>query len=76
MTDLTREIVRTQLKQRARDEPVYLKAREIAAEVDASTKAVAYYLAELEGETNDIVLERWGRSKSTTWKLIRRQENP
>lgn len=66
MNDLTQETVRTGLEQQARHEPVYLEAREIAAELDASTKAVASYLVELEGEMNDIVLKRWGRSKRST----------
>lgn len=71
MTDGTRDTVRAYLKRLARDEPVHVRAREIAAEFDGSAKAVAYYLAELEDEMDDLTVERWGRSNSITWKITR-----
>lgn len=73
MTNVTRNAVRAHLERLADDEPVYISASEIAAEFDGSAKAVAYYLAELEGEMNDLMLERWGRSTSITWKLTRQK---
>ncbi len=34
-----------------------------------STKAVAHYLSQLQDELTHILLEQWGRSKSTTWRV-------
>lgn len=71
MTNTTSETVRTYLERHADEEPTYLKAREIARDIETSPKAVGQYLRQLQNELNDITLTQWGRSKSVTWKLQR-----
>ena len=67
MTTITTDSVRTYLEQRASEEPTYLKAHDIAADLETSPKAVAQYFHRLQDELTGITLEQWGRSKSTTW---------
>ncbi|WP_372911742.1 hypothetical protein [Salinigranum sp.] len=69
MSNISRETVHAYLVETASPEPTYLRAREIATELDASPKAVAQYLSQLQDELVDVSLEQWGRSKSTTWRL-------
>jgi hypothetical protein len=69
MSNVTRQTVRAYLVETADTEPTYLRARDIASELDGSPKAVAQYLSQLQDELSDISLEQWGRSKSTTWRI-------
>lgn len=69
MTNVSRQSVREYLVEVAESEPTYLRAREIARDLDSSPKAVAQYLSQLQPELTDVSLEQWGRSKSTTWRL-------
>ena len=71
MTQITSDSIRTYLEQRATDEPTYLKAQDIASDLETSPKAVAQYLHRLQNELTDITLTQWGRSKSVTWQLRR-----
>ena len=71
MTTITSDSVRTYLKQRATEEPTYLKAHDIAADLETSPKAVAQHLHRLQDELTDITLTQWGRSKSVTWHVQR-----
>ena len=67
MAHITRQDVRSYLATLADSEPTYLRSHEIADELDGSPKAVGQYLQQLEGNLTDLSIERWGRSKSTTW---------
>ena len=69
MSNISRQTVRRYLVETADAEPTYLRAREIASDLDGSPKAVAQYLSQLQDELVDVSLEKWGRSKSTTWRL-------
>lgn len=71
MSNISRQTVRRYLVETADSEPTYLRAREIASDLDGSPKAVAQYLSQLQDELVDVSLEQWGRSKSTTWRLER-----
>ena len=71
MTQITSDSIRAYLEQRATDEPAYLKANDIASDLETSPKAVAQYLHQLQGELTDITLTQWGRSKSVTWQVQR-----
>jgi predicted ArsR family transcriptional regulator len=53
----------------ADSEPTYLRARDIAEELDGSPKAVGQHLQQLQDDLVDLSLEQWGRSKSTTWRI-------
>jgi predicted transcriptional regulator len=69
MSNISRKTVRRYLVETASTEPTYLRAREIASDLDGSPKAVAQYLSQLQDELADVSLEKWARSKSTTWRL-------
>lgn len=69
VSGLSRRTVRAYLIGTADTEPTYLRARDIADDLDASLKAVAQYLSQLQNDLADVSLEQWGRSKSTTWRL-------
>ncbi|WP_433633565.1 DUF7123 family protein [Halomicrococcus sp. NG-SE-24] len=69
MSDITRQAVREYIVTTADAEPTYLRAREIASELDSSPKAVAQYLRQLQDELGEVSIEQWGRSKSTTWRI-------
>ncbi|WP_135666913.1 DUF7123 family protein [Halorhabdus rudnickae] len=69
MSDISRHTVRRYLVKTASSEPTYLRAHEIASDLGGSPKAVAQYLSQLQDELADVSLEKWARSKSTTWRL-------
>jgi predicted transcriptional regulator len=69
MSTLSRQTVRAYLVGTADTEPTYLRARDIADDLDASPKAVAQYLSQLQDDLADMLLEQWGRSKSITWRV-------
>lgn len=69
MSNISRQTVHAYLVKTASSEPMYFRAREIANDLDASPKAVAQYLSQLQDDLVDVSLEQWGRSKSTTWRL-------
>ena len=71
MTHISSKSVRSYLEQRATDEPTYLKAHDIASDLETSPKVVAQYLHRLQDELTDITLTQWGRSKSVTWQVQR-----
>ncbi|MDS0261807.1 hypothetical protein DVK05_15310 [Halorubrum sp. Atlit-8R] len=69
MSSISRRTVHAYLVETADTEPTYLRARDIASDLDGSPKAVAQYLSQLQDDLTDVSLEQWGRSKSTTWRL-------
>ncbi|WP_419181074.1 DUF7123 family protein [Haloarcula halobia] len=69
MSNISRQTVQRYLVETASSEPIYLRAREIASDLDGSPKAVAQYLSQLQDGLTIVSLEQWGRSKSTTWRL-------
>ncbi|QFU84394.1 hypothetical protein GCU68_17760 (plasmid) [Natronorubrum aibiense] len=48
MSNISRQTVHAYLVEMASSEPTYLRAREIANDLDASPKAVAQYLSQLQ----------------------------
>ena len=58
MTNITTDSVRTYLGQRITEKPTYLKAHDIAADLDTSPKAVAQYLHQPQDEFTGITLLR------------------
>ena len=71
MTYITSDSIRAHLEQCATDEPTYLKAHDIASDLETSPKAVSQYLHRLQDELTDITLTQWSRSKSVTWLVQR-----
>lgn len=47
----------------------YFRAKHIAEALGLSAKQVGVRLAGLEEKSDDIDIEKWSRSKSTTWRV-------
>lgn len=69
MSAISREDVHRYLVSTTGAEPRYVRAREIAADLDASPRAVGQYLLQLQDSGPGLSLEQWARAKSTTWRV-------
>ncbi|MCT9096474.1 DUF7123 family protein [Haloarchaeobius sp. HME9146] len=47
----------------------YFRAKNIAEAIGLSSKQVGTRLPRLAEKTDDVEIEKWGRSRSTTWKV-------
>jgi DNA-binding Lrp family transcriptional regulator len=47
----------------------YLRARQIADGIGLSAKQVGARLPKLAEESDDVEIEKWGRARSTTWRV-------
>jgi hypothetical protein len=47
----------------------YFRSKNIAAHLGLSSKQVGVRLPELAEKTEDVDIEKWSRSKSTTWRV-------
>jgi hypothetical protein len=51
--------------------PRYYKSKHIASELDLTPKEVGVNMGILQGRASDLRIEKWGYSKSTTWRVER-----
>jgi predicted ArsR family transcriptional regulator len=47
----------------------YFRSKNIAEQLGLSSKQVGVRLPELAEKSEEVDIEKWGRSKSTTWKV-------
>ena len=47
----------------------YFRARNIADAIGLTAKQVGAYLPRLAEDAEDIEIEKWGRARSTTWRV-------
>jgi DNA-binding Lrp family transcriptional regulator len=47
----------------------YFRAKNIAAAIDLSAKQVGVRLPRLADRAEELDIEKWGRSRSTTWRV-------
>jgi len=47
----------------------YFRSKNIAARLDLSAKQVGQLLPQLGEKSDDIDVEKWGRARSTTWRV-------
>lgn len=47
----------------------YFRAKNIAAQLELSAKQVGTRLPRLAEKSEDVEIEKWGRSRSTTWRV-------
>ncbi|PSP76535.1 hypothetical protein BRC81_13055 [Halobacteriales archaeon QS_1_68_20] len=47
----------------------YFRAKNIAESIGLSSKQVGVRLPELADKSEEVEIEKWGRAKSTTWKV-------
>lgn len=71
MTLNTSDSVHTYLHQRATGEPTYLKAHDIASDLETSPITIAQYLHRLQDDLTDITLTQRNRSETVTWYVQR-----
>jgi len=70
-TEVERRIVAYLQDSAARGER-YFRSRNIADALGLSSKEVGVRLPELDEKTEDLDIEKWGRARSTTWKVTPR----
>ncbi|MFB6074005.1 MAG: FaeA/PapI family transcriptional regulator [Haloarculaceae archaeon] len=49
----------------------YFRARQIAEHLGLSAKQVGVRLPRLAEEADEVDIEKWGRARSTTWRVTR-----
>jgi len=49
----------------------YFRAKNIAENLGLSSKQVGARLPKLAEESDDVDIEKWGRARSTTWRVTR-----
>jgi len=47
----------------------YFRARHIADAVGLTSKEVGVRLSDLDEKSDEVKIEKWGRSRSTTWRV-------
>ncbi|WP_267163038.1 DUF7123 family protein [Halovenus salina] len=47
----------------------YFRSKNIANHIGLSSKQVGARLPKLDEETDDVEIEKWGRARSTTWRV-------
>ena len=47
----------------------YFRAKNIAESIGLSSKQVGARLPELADKSDEVEIEKWGRARSTTWKV-------
>ena len=73
MTDLSeedREILQYLRDSVSRGEQ-YFRSKNIAEQLGLSPKQVGTRLPKLDEQTDDVEIEKWGRARSTTWRVSR-----
>lgn len=49
----------------------YFRAKNIAEQLELTSKQVGARLPKLAEESEDVEIEKWGRARSTTWRVTR-----
>ncbi len=68
LTEDERRIV-AYLRERVANGEAYVRSRHIADAVDMTANQVGARLANLTDKADEIEIEKWGRSRSTTWRV-------
>ena len=68
MTDEDRRIL-AYLHERAAGGERYFRAKHIAEGLGLSAKQVGARLAKLADSADEVEIEKWGRARSTTWRV-------
>lgn len=68
LTEDDRRIVR-HLRKLVTNGEVYVRSRQIADAVDLTANQVGTRLARLADTVEDFEIEKWSRSRSTTWRV-------
>jgi len=71
-TDRKRRRVAAHLRERAAEEPVYVKSKFLAEEIDLSAKEIGSVLGQLAESSSELAIEKWSYTNATTWRVERR----
>lgn len=73
MTELSEEDRRIleYLRESAARGERYFRSKNVAEQLGLSAKQVGARLPKLDEETDDVQIEKWGRARSTTWRVTR-----
>jgi hypothetical protein len=73
MSDLDEEERRivAYLRERVEGGDRYFRAKNIASSIGLTAKQVGSRLPHLSEKADDVDIEKWGRSRSTTWRVER-----
>jgi DNA-binding Lrp family transcriptional regulator len=73
MTELSEEDRRIleYLRESASRGESYFRAKNIAEQIGLSSKQVGARLSKLAEKAEDVDIEKWGRARSTTWRVTR-----
>ncbi len=71
MTDLSEEDrqILDHLRGRVASGEAYVRAKHIAESLGLSAKQVGARLPKVAEESEEVDIEKWGRSRSTTWRV-------
>ena len=71
MTDISEEDRRilSHLRESVSRGQQYFRAKNIAEQLGLSAKQVGVRLPRLSEKSDDVEVEKWGRARSTTWKV-------
>ncbi|MFC6797602.1 MULTISPECIES: hypothetical protein [unclassified Haladaptatus] len=71
MTDFTDEDLRilAHLRESVAKGERYFRAKHIADQIGLTAKQVGVRLPRLSEKSEDIEIEKWGRARSTTWRV-------
>lgn len=68
-TDSADERILSYLRDRAAGGDRYFRAKHIADAIGLTAKQVGARLPRLAEESDDVDIEKWGRARSTTWRV-------
>jgi DNA-binding Lrp family transcriptional regulator len=69
MADDADERILDHLRERAAVGDHYFRAKHIADAIGLTAKQVGARLPRLAEESDDVEIEKWGRARSTTWRV-------
>ncbi len=68
LTDAERRIV-SHLREKVKNGEAYVRSKHVADAVDMTSNQVGTRLAKLTEKVDELEIEKWGRSRSTTWRV-------
>jgi len=63
------ERILSYLRERAADGERYFRAKHVADAIGLTAKQVGARLPQLAERSEDVDIEKWGRARSTTWRV-------
>lgn len=69
MADDANERILDYLRERAAGGKRYFRSKHVADALDMTAKQVGARLPRLAEESEDVDIEKWGRARSTTWRV-------